>query len=75
MYFIWKNYYVVFSWRGRETSPPFLKGRFRELQPRSLIYVPGKIMEQIVLEDLLRHIKGKEVIQSSHVALLTANCA
>jgi len=62
------------SWQSGEVSGDWKKGNialvFKKIKkdnpgnykPVSLIFVPGKIMEEILLEAILRHMEGREVI-------------
>lgn len=55
-------------WRKTNVTPTFKKGKKedpRNHKPVSLISIPGKRMEQLMLKTISRHMKNKKVIGSS----------
>uniref|UniRef100_A0A8C3M6L1 Reverse transcriptase domain-containing protein n=1 Tax=Chrysolophus pictus TaxID=9089 RepID=A0A8C3M6L1_CHRPC len=64
----WRMGEVPEDWRIANVTPVFKKGKKEDpgnYRPVSLTSVPGKVMEQIVLDAITRQLEEKEVIRSS----------
>uniref|UniRef100_A0A493TP95 Reverse transcriptase domain-containing protein n=1 Tax=Anas platyrhynchos platyrhynchos TaxID=8840 RepID=A0A493TP95_ANAPP len=64
----WLSGEVPADWRLPNVTPIYKKGRRADpgnYRPVSLTSVPGKLMEQILLGVIMRHLKGKQAIRPS----------
>ena len=56
------------DWRFADVTPIYKKGHKEDLgnyRPFSLTLVPGKVMEQIILGEITRHMRGNQGIRPS----------
>ena len=64
----WLSGEVPDDWRKGHVTPIYKKGSKEDLgnyRPVSLASIPGKIVEQILLDDMLDHMRNERVIRDS----------
>ncbi|KFR06297.1 RNA-directed DNA polymerase from mobile element jockey, partial [Opisthocomus hoazin] len=61
----WRTGEVPEDWRKANVTPIFKKGKKEDpgnYRPLSLTSVPGKVMEQLILEAIIKQVEEKKVI-------------
>ncbi|KFV87952.1 hypothetical protein N308_03592, partial [Struthio camelus australis] len=61
----WRSGEVPDDWKKANVTPVFKKGKKEEpgnYRPVSLTSIPGKVMEQLILEVITKHLEDKKVI-------------
>ncbi|XP_069709271.1 mitochondrial enolase superfamily member 1, partial [Phaenicophaeus curvirostris] len=64
----WKTGEVPLDWRPADVVPIYKKGRREDpgnYRPVSLTSVPGKVMEQVILSAIMKHMQENRVIRPS----------
>jgi len=64
----WRTGEVPEDWRKASVTPIFKKGKTEDpgnYRPVSLSSIPGKMMEQLILEVIIKQVEEKEIIRSS----------
>ncbi|KFV78543.1 hypothetical protein N308_15395, partial [Struthio camelus australis] len=61
----WRSGEVPEDWKKANVTPVFKKGKEEDpgnYRPVSLTSIPGKVMEQLILEAISKHLEDKNVI-------------
>jgi len=64
----WRTGEVPEDWRKASVTPIFKKGKKEDpgnYRPVSLTSIPGKVMEQLILEAIIKQVEEKKIIRSS----------
>jgi len=64
----WRKGEVLEDWRKANVTPVFKEGKKEDpgnYKPVSLTSIPGKMMEQLILEVIIKQVEEKKVIRSS----------
>jgi len=64
----WRTGEVPEDWRKANVTPAFKKGKKEDpvnYRPVSLTSIPGKVMEQLILDVIIKQVEEKKVIRSS----------